>query len=254
MSNSEISKKAKIGKNVIIKSFSIIEDDVEIGDNVEIGSNVLIANGARISDNVKIHHGAVVATVPQDLKFGGEVTTMEIGEGTVIREFATLNRGTNHSKKSVVGKNCFLMAYSHVAHDCVIGNDVIIANSVHMGGHVTINDFTIIGGGVVIHQFSKIGERVMVGGGFRVVKDLPPYILAGGYPMKYEGINVIGLRRKGFTDEQVSLIKKAYDEIYHSELNFGDAVKRIRETFELTPEIMSIINFIESSERGIVKG
>lgn len=254
MSNSEISKKAKIGKNLIVKSFSIIEDDVEIGDNVEIGSNVLIANGARISDNVKIHHGAVVSTIPQDLKFGGEVTTLEIGEGTVVREFATLNRGTNHSKKTVVGKNCFIMAYAHIAHDCVIGNDVIIANSVQMGGHVSIGDHSIIGGIVAIHQFTKIGERVMVGGGFRVVKDLPPYILAGGYPLKYEGINVIGLRRKGFTDEQISLIKKAYDEIYNSELNFGDAVKKIKETFEMTPEILNIVNFVESSERGIVKG
>jgi UDP-N-acetylglucosamine acyltransferase len=254
MSNSEISKKAKIGKNVTIKSFSIIEDDVEIGDNVEIASNVLIANGSRISDSVKIHHGAVVSSIPQDLKFGGEETTLEIGEGTVIREYATLNRGTNHSRKTVVGGNCFLMAYSHIAHDCAIGNDVIIANSVHMGGHVHIDDFAIIGGGVVIHQFSKIGERTMVGGGFRVVKDIPPYLLAGGYPMKYEGINVVGLRRKGFTDEQIHSIKKAYDLIYNSELNFGDAVKKIRDTFEITPEVEKIVSFIETSERGIVKG
>lgn len=254
MSNSEISKKAKIGKNCIIKSFSVIEDDVEIGDNVEIASNVLIANGARISDNVKIHHGAVVSTVPQDLKFGGEVTTLEIGEGTVVREYATLNRGTNHSKKTVIGQNCFIMAYAHVAHDCRLGNNVILANSIQMGGHVSIGDHTIIGGIVAIHQFTKIGERVMVGGGFRVVKDLPPYILAGGYPLKYEGINVIGLRRKGFTNEQIGIIKKAYDEIYNSELNFGDAVKRIRETFEMTPEIKNIVEFVENSERGIVKG
>lgn len=254
MSNSEISKKAKIGKNVTVKSFTIIEDDVEIGDNVEIASNVLIADGARISDNVKIHHGAVIATVPQDLKFGGEVTTLEIGEGTVVREYATLNRGTNHSKKTVIGSNCFIMAYAHVAHDCRIGNNVILANSIQMGGHVSIDDYTIIGGSVAIHQFSKIGERVMVGGGFRVVKDLPPYILAGGYPLKYEGLNVIGLRRKGFSNEQISIIKKAYDLIYHSEFNFGDAVKKIKDDFEMTPEILNITNFIESSERGIVKG
>ena len=254
MSNSEISKKAKIGKNVTVKSFTIIEDDVEIGDNVEIASNVLIADGARISDNVKIHHGAVIATIPQDLKFGGEVTTLEIGEGTVVREYATLNRGTNHSKKTVIGSSCFIMAYAHVAHDCRIGNNVILANSIQMGGHVSIDDYTIIGGSVAIHQFSKIGERVMVGGGFRVVKDLPPYILAGGYPLKYEGLNVIGLRRKGFSNEQISIIKKAYDLIYHSEFNFGDAVKKIKDDFEMTPEILNIINFIETSERGIVKG
>jgi UDP-N-acetylglucosamine acyltransferase len=254
MSNSEISKKARIGNNFNIKSFSIIEDDVEIGDNVEIASNVLIANGARISDNVKIHHGAVIATVPQDLKFGGEITTLEIGEGTVVREYATLNRGTAHSKKTVVGSNCFIMAYAHVAHDCRIGNNVILANSIQMGGHVTIDDHTIVGGSVAIHQFSKIGERVMVGGGFRVVKDLPPYILAGGYPLKYEGLNVIGLKRKGFSNEQIGLIKKAYEEIYHSELNFGDAVKKIKDNFEMTPEILNIVNFIETSQRGIVKG
>ena len=254
MSNSEISKKAKIGNNLSIKSFSIIEDDVEIGDNVEIASNVLIENGARIASNVKIHHGAAVATLPQDLKFGGEVTTLEIGEGTVVREFTTLNRATNHSKRTIIGKNCFIMAYAHVAHDCRIGDNVIIANSVQMGGHVSIDDFAIIGGGVVIHQFSKIGERVMIGGGFRVVKDVPHYILAGGYPMKYEGLNVIGLKRKGFTNEQIGTIRKAYDEIYRSGLNFGDAVKKIRQTFEMTPEITKIVEFIETSERGILKG
>ena len=246
MSNSEISKKAKIGNNLTIKSFSIIEDDVEIGDNVEIASNVLIANGARIASNVKIHHGAAVSTNPQDLKFGGEVTTLEIGEGTVIREFTTLNRATNHSKRTVIGKNCFIMAYAHVAHDCRIGDNVIIANS--------IDDFAVLGGGVVIHQFSKIGERVMIGGGFRVVKDVPHYILAGGYPMKYEGLNVIGLKRKGFSDEQIGTIKKAYNEIYRSGLNFGDAVKSIRNTFEMTPEITKIVEFIETSERGILRG
>ncbi|MEO8210307.1 MAG: acyl-ACP--UDP-N-acetylglucosamine O-acyltransferase [bacterium] len=246
MTNSFVSNKAKIGKHVTIKNFSVIEDDVEIGDNVEIGSNALVADGARISSNVKIHHGAVIATIPQDLKFDGE--------STVIREYATLNRGTSHSKKTVIGKNCFIMAYAHVAHDCRIGNNVIIANAVQMGGHVEIGDSAIIGGSAVIHQFTKIGNFVMVGGGFRVVKDLPPFILAGGYPLKYEGVNVIGLRRKGFTNEQINNIRNAYDEIYHSSLNVGDAVKKIKETFEMTDEIKNIVSFIEASERGIVKG
>jgi UDP-N-acetylglucosamine acyltransferase len=254
MSNSVIGKKAKIGNNVTIKDFTVIEDDVEIGDNVEIGSNVLIANGARIEGKVKIHHGAIIGTIPQDLKFGGEETTLEIGESTIIREYATLNRGTNHSKKTIVGKNCFIMAYAHVAHDCRIGSNVILANAVQMGGHVEIGDSTIVGGGVVIHQFSKIGEHVMVGGGFRVVKDLPPFILAGGYPLKYEGINVVGLRRRGFTDEQITNIRKTYDEIYNSGLNVSDAVKKIIESSEMTDEIENIINFIKASERGIVKG
>lgn len=254
MSNSVISKKARIGKNVIIKDFSTIEDDVEIGDDVEIHSCVLIANGARISNNVKIHHGAVVATPPQDLKFTGEQTTLEIGEGTVIREFAALNRGTKHSMKSVIGKNCFIMAYAHVAHDCRLGDNVILANSVQMGGHVEIGDWTIVGGIVAIHQFTKIGPHVMIGGGFRVVKDLPPFILAGGYPLRYEGINTVGLKRRGFTNEQIGNIKKAYDMIYHSSLNVSDAIKKIKSDFEITTEISEIINFVENSTRGIVKG
>lgn len=254
MSNSVISKKARIGSNVTIKDFTVIEDDVVIGDNVEIGSNVLVANGARVSSNVKIHHGAIIGTIPQDLKFGGETTTLEIGEGTVVREYATLNRGTNHSKKTVIGKNCFIMAYAHVAHDCAIGNNVILANAVQMGGHVEIDDYTIVGGLVPIHQFTKIGKHVMIGGGFRVVKDLPPYILAGGFPLQYEGINAVGLRRRGFTNEQISSIKIAYDQIYNSGLNVSDAVKKIKDTLESSPEVDSIVEFIEKSTRGIVKG
>lgn len=254
MTNSLISKKAKIGSNFSISNFSIIEDDVVIGDNVEIGSNVLIANGARISDNVKIHHGAVLATVPQDLKFGGEKTTLEVGEGTVIREYCTLNRGTNHSKKSVVGKNCFLMAYVHVAHDCYVGDNVILANSVNMGGHVEIGDYAIIGGIVPIHQFTKIGAHVMIGGGFRTVKDVPPYALAGGFPLKFEGINSVGLRRRGFTSDQIKNIKDAYEIIYRSGLNVSDAVLKLKEKSEIPAEVKLIIDFIEKSKRGLVRG
>lgn len=254
MSNSSISKKARIGKNLIVKDFTIIEDDVEIGDNVEIGSNVLIANGARISDNVKIHHGAVVSTQPQDLKFEGEETVFEIGEGTVVREYATLNRGTKHSHKSVVGKNCFIMAYAHVAHDCHLGDNVILANGVQMGGHVEIGDWAIIGGLAPIHQFVKIGAHVMIGGGFRVVKDVPPYILAGELPLKYEGINLLGLRRRGFTNQQIHNIKDAYDLIYKSGLNVSDGVKKIKENGEVPDEVNLILDFIEKSTRGIIRG
>jgi UDP-N-acetylglucosamine acyltransferase len=254
MSSSEISSKAKIGNNFTVKSFTIIEDDVVIGDNVEIGSNVLIANGARIADNVKIHHGAVVATLPQDLKFGGEISTFEIGEGTVIREYVTLNRGTNYSKKSVIGKNCFIMAYAHVAHDCYIGDNVILANAVQMGGHVEIGDWVIVGGSVAIHQFSKIGAHAMIGGGFRIVKDIPPYILAGGYPLQYEGINKVGLKRRGFTDEQINNIKEAYDTVYKSGLNVTHAVNKIKEKSVITDGEKIIIEFIEKSKRGIIRG
>lgn len=254
MTNSVISTKANIGNNFSIKNFSIIEDDVVIGNNVEIGSNVLIANGARISDNVKIHHGAVISTIPQDLKFEGEVTTMEIGESTEIREYATLNRGTNYSNKTVVGSNCFIMAYAHVAHDCIIGDKVIIANSVQMGGHVEIGDWTIIGGLVPIHQFTKIGAHVMIGGGFRTVKDVPPYILAGNLPLKFEGVNIVGLRRRGFTNEQIYNIKDAYDIIYKSGFNVSDAVKEITAKGNVPDEVKSILEFIEKSDRGIIRG
>ncbi|MEO6695491.1 MAG: acyl-ACP--UDP-N-acetylglucosamine O-acyltransferase [Ignavibacteria bacterium] len=254
MSNTNISKKAKIGNNVSLHSMAIIEDDVEIGDNVTIGANVLIANGARISNDVKIHHGAVISTQPQDLKFGGEVTTLEIGEGTVVREYATLNRGTNHSKKSVIGKNCFLMAYIHVAHDCKLGDNVILANGVQMGGHVEIGDWAIIGGLVPIHQFTKIGMHTMIGGGFRTVKDVPPYTIVGGIPLRYEGVNNVGLKRRGFSNEQLDNIKKVYDAIYHSGLNVSDAVKKINETFEITEEVKNILDFIQLSNRGIVRG
>jgi len=254
MSNSTISKKAKIGNNVIINSSAIIEDDVEIGDDVVIGANVLVANGARISNNVKIHHGAVISTTPQDLKFSGEVTTFEIGEGTVVREYATLNRGTNHSKKSVVGKNCFLMAYTHVAHDCKLGDNVILANGVQMGGHVEIGDWAIVGGLVPIHQFTKIGAHTLIGGGFRTVKDVPPYTIAGGVPLRFEGVNNVGLRRRGFSNDQLDSIKKVYDTIYHSGLNVSDAVKKIKESFEIITEVKNILDFIQASNRGIVRG
>ncbi|MBV6478340.1 MAG: Acyl-[acyl-carrier-protein]--UDP-N-acetylglucosamine O-acyltransferase [Ignavibacteria bacterium] len=254
MPNYSISKKAKIGNNVSVKDFTIIEDDVVIGNNVEIGSNVYIANGARIADNVKIHHGAVVSTVPQDLKFSGEDTVFEIGEGTVIREYATLNRGTKESGKSSLGKNCFIMAYTHIAHDCHIGNNVIIANSVQMGGHVEIGDWAIIGGIVPIHQFTKIGIHVMIGGGFRTVKDVPPYALAGNSPLKFEGINTVGLRRRGFTNKQISDIKTAYDIIYYSGYNVSDAVKKINESGSISDEVKIILKFIAESKRGLVKG
>lgn len=253
MANNSISSKARIGSNVKIGDFAVIEDDVEIGDNVEIGSCALIADGARISNNVKISHGAVIATEPQDLKFGGEETTVEIGEGTVIREYATVNRGTNYHKKTVVGKNCLIMSYAHVAHDCIVGDNVILANSVNMGGHVVIEDNVIIGGIVAVHQFVNIGRNAIIGGGFRVVKDVPPFIMAGGYPLKYEGLNKVGLRRRGFSPESIEAIDSAYKLIYSSQYNVSDAVRKIREN-NMTGEVKLIVEFIEKSQRGIIKG
>ena len=254
MTNYILSTNAKIGKDFKIKQFSTIEDDVEIGDNVDVGSCVLIADGARIGNNVKIFHGASIGTVPQDLKFEGEKTTVEIGDGTVVREFATLNRATNHSKRTIIGKNCFIMAYAHVAHDCRLGDNVILANSVQMGGHVEIGDWVIVGGLVAIHQFVKIGKHAMIGGGFRVVKDVPPYILAGSLPLQFEGINLVGLRRRGFTNEQIRSISKTYDILYKTGLNVSDAVVEIEKQMKDNPEANSILDFIKESKRGIIRG
>ncbi len=252
MALNSISPKAKIGSNVIIGDFTVIKEDVEIGNNVEIGSNVIIDNGARISDNVKLHHGAVVSTIPQDLKFNGEVTTLEIGENTVVREYATLNRGTAASGKTVVGKDCLLMAYSHVAHDCRVGNNAIIANCGTLGGHVEIDDWAIVGGLVAVHQFVKVGTHSILAGFTKAVKDVPPYIMAGDNPMKYEGLNVVGLKRRGFTSQQIDGIKEFYKLLYKSGLNVSDAVKNIKTVLPETGETKTILDFISRSTRGIL--
>ena len=252
MALNSVSNKAKIGTNVTIGDFTVIKDDVIIGNNVTIGSNVIIDDGARISDNVKLHHGAVISTIPQDLKFGGEVTTLEIGENTVVREYATLNRGTKATGKTVVGKNCLLMAYSHVAHDCVVGDNAIIANSGNLGGHVEVGDWAIVGGLVAVHQFVKIGAHTLLAGFTKAVKDVPPYIIAGSNPMKYEGVNVIGLKRRGFTQEQIDSIKEFYRLLYKSGLNISDAVKEIKYVQPQSKETDLIIEFISKSTRGIL--
>jgi UDP-N-acetylglucosamine acyltransferase len=254
MSNYVLSDKAKAGRNLKIGNFSTISDDVIIGDDVDVGTCVLIADGARIGNAVRIFHGASIGTVPQDLKFEGESTTVEIGDGTVVREFATLNRATNHSKRTIIGKNCFIMAYAHVAHDCRLGDNVILANGVQMGGHVEIGDWVIVGGLVAIHQFVKIGQHAMIGGGFRVVKDVPPYILAGSLPLRFEGINLVGLRRRGFSNEQIHSISDTYDLLYRSGLNVSEAVAKIEEEMKGSAEASVITDFIKQSKRGIIRG
>lgn len=253
MKFASVSDKAKIGNNVTIKDFAVIEDDVEIGDNVIIGSSSFIGNGARIAKDVKIFHGAVVSTVPQDLKYKGEDTLLEIGEGSVVREYATLNKGTTYSNTTRIGKNCLIMSYAHIAHDCIVGDNVIIANSVQFGGHVEIEDSVIIGGMVGVHQFVKIGKHAIIGFGFRVSKDVPPYITAGHEPLRYEGLNLIGLRRRGFSDEAIKSITNAYDVIYRSGLNVSDGIKKLKEG-NCTKEVEQIIKFVEGSTRGIIRG
>lgn len=252
MSLNSISKHAKIGSNVIIGDFTVIKDDVVIGNNVEIGSNVIIDDGARISDNVKLHHGAVISTIPQDLKFGGERTTLVIGENTVVREYATLNRGTSASGRTVVGKNCLLMAYSHVAHDCRVGDNVIIANCGTLGGHVEIDDWAIIGGLVAVHQFVKVGKHSILAGFTKAVKDIPPYIMAGDNPMKYEGLNIVGLKRRGFSVKQIEEIKEFYKLLYKSGMNISDAVNKIKIELSVTSDTNIILEFISRSTRGIL--
>ncbi|HTX18979.1 MAG TPA: acyl-ACP--UDP-N-acetylglucosamine O-acyltransferase [Bacteroidota bacterium] len=247
-----VGPKAILGSNVVIGPFAVIDDDVIVGDNTSIGPHVYCADGARIGSGCAIHHGAVVATPPQDLKYKNEKTTFVIGDRTTIREFCTLNRGTAEHMKSTVGSDCLLMAYVHVAHDCTIGNNVILANSVQMGGHVTIEDWAIVGGVTAIHQFASVGEHAMVGGHFRVAKDVPPFILAGGAPLTYEGLNIVGLRRRGFSKESLDALEQAFHTLYFSKLNVSQAVQTIKEAGPKSPEVDRLLAFIARSKRGII--
>jgi len=248
-----VSNKAKIGDNVEIGPFSVIKDDVVIGNDTIIGPSVLIANGSRLGIGCKIHKGAVLGTIPQDLKFGNEKTYLEVGDGTTIREYATLNRGTNHSIYTRVGKNCFLMSYSHIAHDCQIGNNVVIANSVNMAGHVIIEDNVGIGGMTAIHQFVHIGEHCFIGGLSGVSKDVPPYILAKGDPTIFYNLNFVGLRRKGFNNKTIKSIKSAFHIIYNENLLLKEAIKKIENEIEHLPQIEHLVTFLKESERGIIR-
>lgn len=248
-----VDKKAEIGTDVKIGPYSIIEPNTKIDDNVTIGANCLVAKYTELKNNVTLFHGAVVGTVPQDLKFGGEKTRLVIGEGTTIREYAMLNRGTSYSDETIIGKNCLLMAYVHIAHDCIIGDNVILANCVNLAGHVEIGDNVIIGGVVPVHQFVKIGVHSMIGGGFRVQQDICPYALVGGYPLKIVGLNIIGLKRRGFKNESIKLLEKSFKILFFSKLNTSQAVEKIKNEIEISKEIKIILDFIENSTRGMVK-
>lgn len=247
-----VSPKAQLGDNVSVGPFAVVEADVVIGTGTSIGSHALIANGSRIGRECRIHHGAVLGTVPQDLKFRGETTTLEVGDHTTIREYATLNRGTNDRWKTTVGNHCFIMAYAHVAHDCSIGNHVILANSVNMAGHVVIEDYVVIGGLVPIHQFVHIGRHAMIGGGFRVPKDVPPYILAGGEPLSFQGLNLVGLKRRNFSQGALDSLQKVYQLLYGSQLNVSQAIEKIRKEVPENDEVRAVLDFIQRSKRGII--
>ena len=250
----QVSPKAELGANVCIGPFTIVEDFARIGDGTTVGGNALIATGARIGKNCRIHHGAVVGHAPQDLKYADEPTTCELGERTVVREYAVLHRGTGDGGRTIIGSDAFLMAFSHVAHDCIVGDHVIMANAAMLAGHCTVEDWAIIGGITPVHQFVSIGQHAMVGGGLRVRKDIPPYVLAGGEPVVCEGLNSIGLRRRGFSTATIAALDKAYQLLYRAKLNVSQALRKMKEDGELmgVREVRNIVEFIEKSNRGII--
>lgn len=249
-----VNPEAKIADNVVIEPFVTIHKDVEIGEGTWIGSNVTIMEGARIGKNCRIFPGAVISAIPQDLKFDGEETTVEIGDNTTIRECVTINRGTKTKNKTVVGKNCLLMGYVHIAHDCVIGDNVIIGNASQIAGEVNIADFAILSGLVAVHQFVSIGPHVMISGGSLVRKDVPPYTKAAREPLSYEGVNSIGLRRRGFASEKIAEIQEIYRNLYLRGLNNAKALAKIEAEMPATQERDEIISFIRASDRGVMKG
>lgn len=223
-----------------------------IGDGTIIGNHNTIKKYSEIGKNCKIFHNCVIGELPQDIKFGGEKTTVKIGDEAIIREFVTIHRGTNARGETTLGKNVVLMAYSHVAHDCVVGNNVTMINVATLGGHVEVDDWAMLSGGVMVHQFVKIGAYAFIGGLFRVGQDVPPYVKAVGEPLKYGGINSVGLRRRGFSSKDRINIKRAYRFYYKSGLNKSDALYKVKSEFPDDKNIMCIIDFIENSKRGII--
>jgi UDP-N-acetylglucosamine acyltransferase len=248
-----VDPKAELAEDVSIGPYCIVNGDVKIDEKTQIGPHVLIDSGTIIGKNCKIHKGAILGTPPQDLKFGGEKTYLRIGDNTIIREYATLNRGTEWRGETVIGKNCFIMIYAHVAHDCLIGDHVILANSVNLAGHIEIGDYVIIGGIVPVHQFVKIGSHSIIGGGFRVQKDVCPFMMVAGYPLKTIGLNLVGLKRRGFSEKSIDILRQVYKIVFRSKLNTSQAVEKIKNEIELIPEVKEILNFIQNSDRGIIK-
>jgi len=251
---SYVHPEAKIARNVVIEPFVTIGKDVEIGEGTWIGSNVTIFEGARIGKNCRIFPGAVISAIPQDLKFAGENTYVEIGDNTTIRECATINRGTSAKGKTTVGNNCLIMAYVHIAHDVQVGNNVILVNSTQVAGEVVIDDWAILGGMTAVHQFVHIGKHVMIQGGSLVRKDIPSYIKTGREPMTYAGINSIGLRRRNYSNDKINEIQNIYRALYLKGFNTSQALDYIEAEMPATPERDEILLFIKNSKRGIVKG
>lgn len=242
---------ATLGDGVTVGPFTVIGPEVEIGAGTEVGSHVLVEGHTRIGADCRIFHGAVLGTEPQDLKYAGERTRLVVGDRTTIREYATLNRGTEASGVTSVGSDCLVMAYSHVAHDCRIGDHVILSNAVNMAGHVTIEDWVIVGGMTPIHQFVRIGQHAFVGGQSRIAKDIPPYVKAAGIPLQLYGLNGVGLQRRGFPEEVRRELKRAYRLFFGSTHNTSQALIRAREELRALPEVEIFLAFFERSQRGV---
>lgn len=245
---------AKIAKNVVIEPFTTIHNNVTIGEGTWIGSNVTIMEGARIGKNCNIFPGAVISAPPQDLKYQGEETTVQIGDNTTIRECATINKGTADRMKTVIGSNCLIMAYCHIAHDCFVNDGCIFSNDSTLAGHVTIGENVVLAGMVAVHQFVSIGKHAFVTGGSLVRKDVPPFVKAAREPLSYVGINSIGLRRRGFQSDKIREIQNIYRILYQRNYNNSQAAAIIEAEVEATPERDEILQFIRDSQRGIMKG
>lgn len=245
---------AKIAQGVTISAFSTIGADVQIGEGTWIGPYVSIMDGVRIGKNCKVFPGAILGSVPQDLKYVGEESILEIGDNVIIREYCTLNRGTIANYKTVIGNNCLLMAYVHVAHDCIVNDNVILANNVNLAGHIEIGKYAVLGGLTAVHQFVKIGEHVMIGGGSLVRKDVPPFVRAGREPLSYTGINSVGLKRRGFSQEQINTIHNIYRLLFVIGGNISKSIKVIEHDFPDSQEKTRILEFIKAATRGIMKG
>lgn len=245
---------ARIGEGVIIDPFAVIERNVELGDRVHVQSHAHVRSGARIAADCVLYTGASVGAAPQDLKFSGEETLAVVGPRTIVREYATVHRGTTATGMTTVGADCLLMAYTHVAHDCVVGDNVILANCAQLGGHAQVDDWAIIGGLVGVHQFNRIGKHAMIGAGFKVSKDVPPFVTAGQWPLQFMGVNRIGLKRRGFSDDEIGLLTEAYRILYFAGLNTTDALRRLVPLAAESQTVRDIVDFIGISKRGIIPG
>jgi len=251
---SYVHPQAELADNVVVEPFVTIHKDVIIDEGTWIGPHVTIMQGARIGKNCKIFPGAVIAAVPQDLKYKGEKTTVEIGDNVVIREFVTINKGTEYSGTTKIGSNSMLMAYVHIAHDCIIGEHVILANNVNLAGHVEVDDWAILGGSVNVQQFTKIGKHAFISGGGGVNKDVPPYVKAARFPLSYIGVNSVGMRRRGFDSKTINSILEIYRILFVRGYNTSNALKFIESEIEDSAEKDEITTFIRNSVRGIMKG